>query len=465
MAAAFVSCKKEELKKDMADPVVEITSTNLEGLPGEGLNLTAKVTDDLGIQYILIESADWEFSKKIPFSTQNYITEYNLTESIIIPAEIQRGTTGEVTVKVFDFAEKMGQQSVTIKVTEEPTRLSIIQEMGFNIVLTGKNAVVKDNNVEFVEVEGDTQLPVRLTVNSNNTKVKSLIVKSKSFGIDQTIDLGPLSMDEGKKATVETNIRLNTIPDDQKHEIVFTLIDEKGNEAVYNPTVSVKTTFEKANGKQLVLFVQKKGLDMSKVAFGLPMVVERKAEAAYRFTSNYYAEAGESIWFVNSKDAGKQEKYGISNDGKYLIRSTDPKPVVLKEAGYYEFKIDLLEGTLEVKNLGKQKSRYGEMYFVFNWADYPAMSRIDADNAPARWAISYKLKGGDTAAFGIGGGVWLVAKGPGENDPEIWCLKDEVANFPQYGNAFDTKLSDQVPAGEYSIVFDTFLKKAYAILK
>ena len=73
MTLFLPSCKQEENKTDISDPVVEITSKDLEGLPGESVNLTAKVTDDTGIQYIVVESTDWEFSKRINFSSQNYI--------------------------------------------------------------------------------------------------------------------------------------------------------------------------------------------------------------------------------------------------------------------------------------------------------------------------------------------------------------------------------------------------------
>ena len=44
LTALFLqSCKQEENKVDVLDPVVEITSHDLEGLPGESVNLTAKV--------------------------------------------------------------------------------------------------------------------------------------------------------------------------------------------------------------------------------------------------------------------------------------------------------------------------------------------------------------------------------------------------------------------------------------
>lgn len=461
MAGVLFSCVKAEEKVDVANPMVEIISQEMEGLPGEGLNLTAKVTDDLGIQYILVESADWEFSKRIDFSTQNYITEYYLTESIIIPAEAERGTSGEVVVKVFDFTDKVGEQSISISVAAEPARLSIIQDMGFNIVLTGQDAKVTDNNVEFVDVEGGAKLPVKMTVSSNNTKVKSLTVVSPDFGLNETIDLTAISIDEGRKAVIEREFVL-AVKDGEKHGVKFTLADEEGNEAVYNPTVSVKSTFEKVNGKQLALFVQEKNMDMSKVLYGLPMLLERKVEVASKFSSCYYAEANTEVYFVTSRNTKEQLKYGISNDGKYFIKSDNPKPIVLKDAGYYSFDINLLEGTIEVKNIGKQESRFGEMYFVFAWSDYPSMAQADS-NVPSRWSIDYKLSTADIA-FGIGGGVWLVANGPSSTDPEVWYQKEDKDKYPQYGNAFDTHLPDGVQ-DTYQIIFDTYLMKSYAIRK
>ena len=154
MTLFLPSWKQEENKTDISDPVVEITSKDLEGLPGESVNLTAKVTDDTGIQYIVVESTDWEFSKRINFSSQNYIKEYNLTESVIIPAEAKRGTSGEVVVRVFDFADKQGESTAVISVVAEPARLSIVQEMGFSITIAGKVAKVTNNDVVFVDAPG-----------------------------------------------------------------------------------------------------------------------------------------------------------------------------------------------------------------------------------------------------------------------------------------------------------------------
>ena len=38
MTLFLPSCKQEENKTDISDPVVEITSKDLEGLPGESVN-------------------------------------------------------------------------------------------------------------------------------------------------------------------------------------------------------------------------------------------------------------------------------------------------------------------------------------------------------------------------------------------------------------------------------------------
>ncbi len=467
MTAFLFSCRQEENKADVADPVVEITATELEGLPGESVNLTAKVTDDKGIQYILVESADWEFSQRIDFSSQNYIKEYNLTQSVIIPDEVKRGTTGEVTVRAFDFADKTGEATAVITVTAEPARLSIVQEMGFAITIAGKVAKVTGNDVEFIASPDGIFLPVKMTLTSNSTKLKTLTIKSADFGVDETIDLAAISTDEGKTATIDKSIAL-TSKDDLKHTVTFTLNDEKGTTAEYAPTVAVKATFEGTNLMHSAMFIQDKAMDMDKVVFGQPVLAERKTAESYKFTGRVYAErAGTEIFLVTSVKADEQTKYGLSNDGEFIIRTDSPNPIVLPETGYYEISVNLLEGTFSTTKLDTpEKSAFEEMYFVFGWGDYPAMSQTDPVNCPSRWSIDYNLQnGGCDAAFGKGGGVWIVAAGSDTNHPEVWLLKEDKAKYPEYnGWFFDTALPSE-ELGECTIVFDNYLMKAWALKK
>ena len=141
--------------------------------------------------------------------------------------------------------------------------------------------------------------------------------------------------------------------------------------------------------------------------------------------------------------------------------------MILPNIGYYEINIDLQLGTYEVIELGKQDSKFAEMYFVYhNWTQYPPMNQMNMDY-PSIWTLDYDLTsdGGTTAAFGIGNGTWLVAGGLTDNEPEIWLVKEDKVLYPQYdNNFFDTEIPMN-QYGECQIVFDNFLMKAYAIQK
>ena len=100
-----ISCGDDnENANDTQPPMIEFLGEELEGLPGETVNIKAKVTDDAGINYIQIECAEFEFSERIPFSDQNYITEYDLIQAVIIPGNVERGSVGEVKVVVYDHS-------------------------------------------------------------------------------------------------------------------------------------------------------------------------------------------------------------------------------------------------------------------------------------------------------------------------------------------------------------------------
>lgn len=466
MLFAFLGACSDDDKdaKDSQPPIIEFIGESLEGLPGESVNIKARISDDLGIDYIQIECADWEFSDRILFSKQNNITEYDLIQAIIIPGEVSRGSMGEVKIIVYDHSGKSASKTMNVSVTPEPARLEIKQEMGFNIVLDGGIAHVVNNDVTFTTAD-NMVLPVKLTLSSNNTKLQKLLVKGESLQIDEEVDLTALSTNEGRQAIFTKEYPIHASGDQDKHFVVFTLIDEKGNSATYNPTVSIKSTFARHNEKHLKMFTLDTSIDLSKVVFGLPILAEKKSVESYKFTARCFAPVGQTeIIFVSSKDKTTQVKYGISNDKRYIIKSDNPNPIVLEKKGHYEIIFDLLMGTYEVKVLEQQQSKFTEMYFVFAWEDYPAMSQPDAIDAPAIWALDYNLsRGGVDVSFGKGGGEWIIATGDDSSDPEIWLLKEDKDKYPG-APFFDTALKNEV-FGNCQIVFDSFLMKAYAIKK
>lgn len=177
-----ISCGDDnENANDTQPPMIEFLGEELEGLPGETVNIKAKVTDDAGINYIQIECAEFEFSERIPFSDQNYITEYDLIQAVIIPGNVERGSVGEVKVVVYDHSGKSKTEILNVLVTPEAPRLEIRQEMGFNIVLNGGVAHVDNNDVTF-SVADNLVLPVSLIMESNRTKLKTLTVKRHGIG-------------------------------------------------------------------------------------------------------------------------------------------------------------------------------------------------------------------------------------------------------------------------------------------
>ena len=123
-----ISCGDDnENANDTQPPMIEFLGEELEGLPGETVNIKAKVTDDAGINYIQIECAEFEFSERIPFSDQNYITEYDLIQAVIIPGNVERGSVGEVKVVVYDHSGKSKTEILNVLVTPEGPRLEIRQ--------------------------------------------------------------------------------------------------------------------------------------------------------------------------------------------------------------------------------------------------------------------------------------------------------------------------------------------------
>lgn len=470
LTALISSCSEKDdpvskIENDNVSPIVEFTHGELAGLPGETLRLTATISDNLGIKHIKVESAEWEFVEEIPFSTQNYVKSYELSYSFTIPETAPRGSSADVVVIATDQAGNVTTSPTNVKVIEEPAKLEILQSMGFSIVIDGKEAQVNNNDVTFVDV-ADVKWTASMTLKSNRTKLARLQVVCPTLNVNDDIDLTNLpSEDEGKTVKFEKAYEIKGEAD--KHNFVFTLTDEKGSTATYSPTISVKATFAKVNRKQTKLFTLDTSIDLQKVVFGIPMLGEAKADESYKFTARYYADKpNTNVIFVSSRDRSAT-KYGISNDQKYIIASENPNPFVLPAVGYYEITVDLLLGTYQQKDIVPEGQKYPyteEMYLAgggCNGLGYDGnhpMEKI-ADTHRFRIAHNCNAEGG-AIAFGIGGGVWLVAAGGNsDSDPEYWLQKP----VPEGVHIYDTEIGSGW--GNIEVVFDQFLYKAYAIEK
>lgn len=459
-----ISCSDEDQAiSDKESPAIELAIDELSGLPGEAVQIKADISDDAGIDYIKIESMNWEFNDKIVFSDQNMITNYDLRMNFTIPEWADRGNSQDIAIIVYDHAGSQTTEYQKISVINEPARLTIDQELGYNIVINGGVASVANNDVSFTVMD-NLKLPVKLQLSSNKTKLLKLTVVCESLNISEDVDLTAIATDQGQTAEYNAEFPIVPAAGEDTHKFIFTLHDEKGATATYNPTVLIKSTFSEHNQKHLKMFTQDLSVDMAKVAFGLPMLAEKKSVESYKFTAQYYSpKENTEVVFVSSKDTKTQIKYGVSNDKKYIIKSDSPNPIVLEGVGHYEITFDLLIGSYEVKALSQQSSKFAEMYFVYKWADYPAMSQADAANAPAIWSLDYKLAEKNIdVEFGIGGGQWLVAIGEDNYNPELWLTKEDKDKYPGEWY-FDIALG--AVYGDCQIVFDTFLMKGYAVQK
>lgn len=453
---SMFSCSDDEDIVDKFPPTLELALEEVVGLPGDLVTIKGEVLDETGIKTILIESIDWEIAEKIVFSTQNYIKKYSLNQSVTIPQNAPRGSTAEIRILISDFAGNTTTKVFTVKIEEEPITLNIDQTMGYNIVIDGGIAKVTGNDVEFVMNE-DVELPVQLKLSSNRTKLSTLTVVCKELGLNEVVDLSSSLTENGTKAAFKNTYSL--MGNNTELNFLFTLEDENGNTASYSPKVSIKSTFANHNLQHNKIFVLDRSVDLSKFVYGIPMLGQSKSVESYRFEMDYLAENDNTeILLVSSRNEETQVKYGMSNDDNYIIKSDSPNSIVLSKKGYYRIKVDLLLGSIEVNSIEATKSPYQNMYIGGSFDGYSGQEMIEMDDT--RYTIQYTFAGAAELSFGIGGGEWLVATGPENHDPEIWLLK---ADKDKYTGApfFDTS----IPAGTYTIIFDTFLMKSYMFTK
>lgn len=464
LSITVISCKNDEDVNDRLSPLIELISNSLEGLPGDVIKIQAKISDDVGIKNIKIESFDWEFVYDIPFSKQNYICQYDLSQMITIPTYVERGTKGSVDIIVTDQANNKSRTSIEIQITQEPAKLEILQEMGILIVINGKNAVVENNNVSF-EDQPNLKWNAEFVLKSNRTKLVSFKAECTTLNLNEEVDLTNYpSLEDGKIVNYKASYPLNGSV--TQHDVLFTLTDEEGMITTYSPTISIKSTFSNVNDKHQKMFIMDNTIDRSKVVYGLPMLGEQKADDSYKFVMNYFSDKENTPIILVSDRTASAKKYGLSNDQKYLICSNQPNPIILPKIGYYQITIDLLLGTWAIAEINSDTPTYpypAEMYLAGNGnglgydGNHP-MTLVEGTRLHRR-THDFKKQGG-CVAFGIGGGVWLVAAGGRGNwDPEIWGTKADLAGLQIYDTEIDSEW------GVMEITFDPFLYRSYAISK
>lgn len=459
-----ISCKEDDKFKDQMSPQIELKNNSLEGLPGDVIKILAKVTDDSGIKNIKVESFDWEFVYDIPFSKQNYIREYDLSQMITIPSDAKRGSNATVDIIVTDHANNKVKVSLAILVTQEPAKLEIKQDMGVSIVINGKNAVVENNNVTFVD-QPNLKWDAQFVLTSNRTKLVAFKAECPTLNLNETIDLTTIpTEDDGKTIRYNASYSLNGSVN--QHDLVFTLTDEEGMKTTYTPTISIKSTFANVNHKHLKMFMMDNHVELSKVVYGLPMLGEQKADNSYKFTMKYYSPKENTPLVLLSDRTTTASKYGLSNDGQYIINSKNPNPIVLPKKGYYQITIDLLLGSCSVTEISSDAPAHPyptEMYLAGsgNGLGYDGnhpMIQVEGTRLFRR-SHDFKNEGG-CIAFGIGNGIWLVAAGGRGNwDPEVWGTKEDLAGMQIYDTEIDPS------RGLIEITFDPYLYRSYAISK
>lgn len=327
----FVGCSSDDDKYPEVDgqiPSLELKVEHIQTAAGRQFVIEGAVTDKDGISLIKLECPELNLDKTI-----------NIIEIYGKPLDVY-----DLNYKFNIQRDEKGDNFV-IKVT---------------VVDVGGRVVTKDL---LVTMDGDFENPVfTLSPDKNITvlmKEETKFNLSFSISDDRALDyiiieipgiegLENVRIDVNGQKTYDYSEKI-VLPNEVKdYDVKITAVDKVGNETVSNSILSVS---EMPDFEKMYLADVATVKELNSDVFGVPMRIERIGE--YQYKANYYNQkAGTEILFIPQKSDFSPICFGLDPEDNTTL-SDDPevsKPFILDKANiYYEFTIDILKGTYEIK--------------------------------------------------------------------------------------------------------------------
>ncbi|REE02221.1 cadherin repeat domain-containing protein [Marinoscillum furvescens] len=297
-------------------------------LPGGTAQVSASITDPVGLGTVGIQYAAWNLNEQIDVAGA---TSYDLQYELNVPAEAESGTSHDIVLAVTNTNGVSVQDTLKLMLNKDTDGPAIINNTTTGIVfMVDGNDVTLDLKIE------DTEDIATLTV-KNEIFSDEVVINAVSFQYKQNLNF--------LKAGI------------YDFEVVAT--DVSGNTTTEVVTVVAQEPFE-----QMYLADVATDADLQAALMGVPVRTEATTDAQLEgkaFTARYYnAAAGTEVRFIPQKDSFAPLAIGAGDAAGTLAVAGDASvtPIVLSKVGYYEIAVNLDDMSYTAQTYTPEDSSY-----------------------------------------------------------------------------------------------------------
>jgi hypothetical protein len=327
------SCSEDEQKyNDTQSPEVNLSASEAYSEPGRIFHITGTVSDETGIASIHLLNADWYLDKTITFK-DTLITKYELDYKFKAPenASVTQNHVIKVTVADVGGNTKSIDQLVNLNGDfDAPTLDAPLPE--------AITVLIKEN----------TLLNLNFTV-KDNKGLSAVFVKCDELSIFDEIHIDGLNYNYSKSIPLKSETGA--------YQFTVSATDRMNNKMESNFEVNVSELPD----FQVIYLTDcftKESLNANLVGGAIPA----KRTAPFTYEIAYYAkQAGQGVYFIPQNTDLQPICFGVSPDSQDKL-ADDPNtslPVTLSEVGYYNLRINTMQGTYSVEKYTPNTPVYG----------------------------------------------------------------------------------------------------------
>ena len=433
------ACSEDEFQLPKSEPLINLSSNTISGLPGGTALIEAKITDPVGLAEVQIVYSNWSLQENIAISEA---VECDLMYELSVPEANEIGSSHDIKI---------------IATNVNGVSFEIIQPLILNMDI---NAPEISNNTKpgIAFLKEGTDLTIELDI-TDNMIISTFTIVGPSLSEEIVIESSSFSYSR------ELNIQSEGI-----YEYQVTVNDEGGNSTTEKVKVAAYNPFEK-----MYLADVNTDQELNSDLMGVPMLInsfENEDSVGKVFEAYYYnEEANTEIRFIPSKESFAPVAFGADSEpGKLSVASdVSVSPIILESTGYTKISLDFRDMSYSVEPYTPSDTPFdtivvhgtggvlvnGEQLEGWN----PALAKLltpDNDN-PYQFHGVIELfdPSGDNSGAG---GSFILGATIGGWQP-FWRFDDGSEPEITVPNGGETYTFGSESYGTYDVTFDTHLNR------
>lgn len=441
----LVACD-DEFQLPASEPLINLPSESFSGLPGGSINISATITDPVGLQSVSISYAEWNLTAEQTIADGQ--TELAYTTDVAVPANAEQGSSHELNISAVNVNGVTTSAIVTILLDGDVTAPTMVLNTPAGVAFLGEGS---DLEID-ISVEDDMA-------------IKSFTIVGAQ--LSERVEVG---------ANRYTYNRSLNIQAEGVYKFDVEVEDMAGNMSTETFSFAAFEPFE-----NMYLADVDTDADLLSDVMGVPLLAQGFTQAdsvGKVFQARYYnATANSEVRFTSSDETFSNLTLGADGQGNLLIdNSTTVSPLVLAAVGYYQITLDTRNLTYTVETYTPTDSTFDLIIMMGTGVTVNGSStceRNDNGNEACWWFGSgkqltpdpnnpYRFTGTvelfDHDPVGDGNNGFILGANLSGWSP-FWRFDD--GNNPNVAvpNGGASYVFDESKYGTYSAVFDTHLNQ------